>query len=159
MAAGTLSVAGAFALGCTAMTDADVARTAAELRLAMGRLVRQVRREGSLLPIGQAAVLGHLDRTGPMTTSDLAVAERVRPQSMARTVTQLVALGYVDQAPHPTDRRKVLLSASTAGSKALEDHREMRTGWLAEAIAQRLTPAEQKALARSVELLGRLTEA
>jgi DNA-binding MarR family transcriptional regulator len=141
------------------MTDADVARTAAELRLAMGRLVRQARRESSLLPIGQAAVLGHLDRTGPMTTSDLAVAERVRPQSMARTVAQLVALGYVDQAPHPTDRRKVLLSASTAGARALEDHREMRTGWLAEAIAQRLTPAEQKALARSVELLGRLTEA
>ena len=141
------------------MTDApDVAHTAAELRLAMGRLVRQVRQEGSLLPIGQAAVLGHLDRTGAMTTSDLAVAERVRPQSMARTVSQLTAIGFIDQAPHPTDRRKVLLTASAAGRAALEEHRERRTGWLAEAIAQRLTPAEQKALARCVELLGRLTE-
>ncbi|HMJ32775.1 MAG TPA: MarR family transcriptional regulator [Baekduia sp.] len=142
------------------MTDAapDVARTAADLRLALGRLVRQVRREASLLPIGQAAVLGHLDRTGPMTTSDLAAAERVRPQSMARTVALLVGLGLVEQAPHPTDGRKILVSASAAGRAALEDQRERRAGWLAEAIAEKLTPAEQKTLASSVALLGRLTE-
>jgi DNA-binding MarR family transcriptional regulator len=137
--------------------DPDVARTAAELRLAIGRLVRQVRKEASL-PTGQAAVLGHLDRTGPMTTSELAAAERVRPQSMARTVAQLVSLGLVQQAPHPSDRRKVLLSVSPAGRAALEEQRERRTGWLAEAIAERLSPAEQKVLARSVELLDRLTE-
>jgi DNA-binding MarR family transcriptional regulator len=141
------------------MTDAapDVARTAADLRLVIGRLVRQVRQEATL-PMGQAAVLGHLDRTGPMTTSDLAAAERVRPQSMARTVARLVELGLVEQASHPTDRRKVLISATAAGRAALEEQRERRAGWLAEAITEKLTPAEQRTLARSVELLGRLTE-
>jgi DNA-binding MarR family transcriptional regulator len=140
------------------MTDApDVARTAADLRLTLGRLARQVRAEASM-PMGQTAVLGHLYRTGPMTTSDLAAAERVRPQSMARTVALLVGLGLVEQQPHPTDGRKVLLSVSPAGRAALEEQRERRAGWLAEAIAEKLSPAEQKTLARGVELLARLTE-
>lgn len=139
------------------MTDADVARTASELRLALGRLVRRVRAELSL-PLGQAAVLGHLDRTGPMTTSELAVAERVRPQSMARTVAQLIDLGLVATRPHPSDGRKTLLLLTPAGTAALEDQRERRAEWLARAIEQQLTPAEQKTLARSVELLDRLTE-
>jgi DNA-binding MarR family transcriptional regulator len=143
--------------GMAAGSDVDVARTANELRLVLGRLVRRVRAEAAL-PLGQGAVLGHLDRTGPMTTSDLAAAERVRPQSMARTVAQLVELGLIRAAPHPTDRRKTLLSATAAGRAALEDQRDRRAGWLAEAIAQQLSPAEQRTLARSVELLGRLTE-
>ncbi|HEY6760548.1 MAG TPA: MarR family transcriptional regulator [Baekduia sp.] len=137
--------------------DVDVPRLAADLRLALGHIVRRVRAEAHL-PTGQAAALGHLDRVGPMTTSDLAAAERVRPQSMARTVAQLVAAGQIAARPHPTDGRKTLLTITRAGRAALGDQRGRRAGWLAEAIAQELSPSEQRTLARGTALLNRLAD-
>ena len=39
--------------------------------------------------------------TGPQTTSALAAAERVRPQSMAQTIAELEAAGLVARRPRP----------------------------------------------------------
>jgi DNA-binding MarR family transcriptional regulator len=142
----------------SAVTDDDIARTATDLRLVLGRLVRRARRESSVLPLSQMAVLGHFDRGGPMTTSELAAAERVRPQSMARTVALLGGAGLVDARPHPEDGRKTLLAISTTGLATLTAQRERREGWLAEAIERELTPAERRTLTRSIALLERLTE-
>ena len=136
----------------------DIAGTAADLRLVLGRLVRRVRRESSVLPLSQMAVLGHLDRNGPQTTSDLAAAERVRPQSMARTVTLLTGERLIDARPHPSDGRKTLLAISPAGLATLTAQRERREGWLAEAIERELTAAERRTLTQSIALLERLTE-
>ncbi|HXA57536.1 MAG TPA: MarR family transcriptional regulator [Streptosporangiaceae bacterium] len=138
------------------MTEDDAARTARELRLILGSLVRRVRSSDQELPLAQAGVLGYLDREGPMTTSDLAAVQHVRHQSMARTVAQLTGAGLVEPGPHPTDGRKVLLRITTAGRAAVGQRRDRRAGWLAEAISTRLTPAEQQALADVLPLLGRL---
>ena len=137
------------------MSDPAATRVASELRLALGRLVRRVRAESGV-PLGQLAVLGLLDREGPHTTSDLAAAQRVRHQSMARTVGQLVALGLVAQAPHASDRRKTVLSITAAGRARLEDERTRRVDWLAAAIEDELAPEELRALERGIELLARL---
>jgi DNA-binding MarR family transcriptional regulator len=138
--------------------DDDVARLASDLRLTVGRLVRRVRAESSLMPVGQTAVLGRLDREGPMTTSDLAAAERVRPQSMARTVTLLQDEGFVESEPHPTDGRKTLLRIAPPGLEKLTVQRQGREGWLAEALESELSAAERRALRRTVALLDRLTD-
>ena len=66
----------------------SVARAASELRLVLGQLIRRLRVEHNFA-ISHATVLGRLDREGPRTTSALAAAERVRPQSMAQTVSDL----------------------------------------------------------------------
>jgi DNA-binding MarR family transcriptional regulator len=136
----------------------DVARLASDLRLTVGRLVRRVRAESSLMPVGQTAVLGRLDREGPMTTSDLAAAERVRPQSMARTVSLLADEGYVESEAHPTDGRKTLLRIAPAGLEKLVAQREGREHWLAEALETELTVAERRTLRRSMALLDRLAD-
>lgn len=136
----------------------DVARLASDLRLTLGRLVRRARAESTLLPVGQTAVLGRLDREGPMTTSDLAAAEKVRPQSMARTVSLLQDEGFIAGEPHPTDGRKTLLRIAPAGLEKLVAQRDGREHWLAEALAGELTAAERKALRKTVVLLDRLTE-
>jgi DNA-binding MarR family transcriptional regulator len=136
----------------------DVARLAADLRLTLGRLVRRARAESTLLPVGQTAVLGRLDREGPMTTSDLAAAERVRPQSMARTVALLQQEGFVVGEPHPTDGRKTLLKIAPAGLETLTVQRQGREGWLAEALEAELSAAERRSLRRTVALLDRLTD-
>ncbi|HWI74971.1 MAG TPA: MarR family transcriptional regulator [Baekduia sp.] len=136
----------------------DVARLAADLRLTLGRLVRRARAESTLLPVGQTAVLGRLDREGPMTTSDLAAAERVRPQSMARTVSLLQSEGFILGEPHPTDGRKTLLRIAPAGLEKLTAQRQGREGWLAEVLATELSAAERRSLSKSVALLDRLTD-
>jgi DNA-binding MarR family transcriptional regulator len=135
----------------------DPALLASELRLILGRLIRRMRSEGRI-PIAQLAVLGRLDRGGPATVSALATAERVRPQSMSQTVSELEADGLLTRRPDPTDRRQLLVELTDAGHATLADERRHREGWLARAIAEDLSPAERRALEASLEPLRRLAD-
>ncbi|MEU9128633.1 MarR family transcriptional regulator [Kitasatospora sp. NPDC048540] len=137
------------------MDDVDPLELAAELRLALGTLVRGLR-VGDELPQNQAAVLGWLVREGPRTTSELADLQRVRHQSMARTVALLTEAGLVEQQPHASDGRKVLIAATARGTGALHAQRARREGAIATAIAERLSPPEQQVLREAVTLLRRL---
>jgi DNA-binding MarR family transcriptional regulator len=137
--------------------------TAADLRLAVGRLVREMRRETTGLPPRQAAVLGHLDRSGPLTVADLAAAERVSHQAMTRLVAALADAGLVGPVPRGTaaadlDRRRKPLALSAAGRRALEAQRAHRSSRLAAAITAELTDEEHRALARAIGLLDRLAQ-
>ena len=135
----------------------DLTRSASELRIVLGQLVRRLRAEHTF-SISQGVVLARLDREGPQTTSALATAERVRPQSMAQTVAELQSAGLVSRTPDPTDGRRVLIELTAGGRDALAADRRRREGWLAEAMAAELTPEEQETLIRAVPLLRRLTQ-
>jgi DNA-binding MarR family transcriptional regulator len=130
-------------------------RTASELRIVLGRLVRRLRSENTF-PISQGLVLTRLDREGPKTASALAAAEGVRHQSMAQTVADLESAGLVARRPHPVDRRQILIELTESGSRELAHDRGRREGWLARAIETELTPEEQEILAKAVPLIGRL---
>jgi DNA-binding MarR family transcriptional regulator len=136
----------------------DVAAVASDLRVVLGQLIRRLRAEHRF-PITHGAVLGRLDREGPQSVSDLAVAERVRPQSMAQTVGDLETDGLVERRPDPGDRRRALVSLTQAGRETLRLDRRHREGWLAEAMASELNAEEQAVVAEAVELLRRLAEA
>ena len=84
-------------------TQTTTAQLAHELRETVGRLVRRLRAEPGP-PFAQLAVLGRLDREGPASISDLAAAERMRPQSMAQTVRDLEDAGLVSRRPDPRGR-------------------------------------------------------
>ncbi|MFB6905857.1 MarR family winged helix-turn-helix transcriptional regulator [Streptomyces sp. P11-1] len=133
----------------------ESAAVAAELRAATGKLTRRVKREDQM-PVGQVAVLGALDRSGAMTTSELAADQRVRPQSMARAVGLLMDQGLITRRAHPTDGRKSLVELSAAGRALLEEERGRRTDWLAHAIESELAPDERELLARAITLVERL---
>jgi DNA-binding MarR family transcriptional regulator len=135
----------------------EIATSASELRIVLGQLVRRLRSEYAF-PIAQASVLSRLDREGPQTTSALAAAERVRPQSMAQTLAELETDGLISRRPDPADGRQVLIQLTPAGRDRLHDDRRRREGWLAEAIAGELTPSEQETLIAAVPLLRRLSE-
>jgi DNA-binding MarR family transcriptional regulator len=136
-------------------TKADPARVASDLRVVMGQLVRRLRAEHRF-GLSQAAVLGRLDREGPRSVSDLASAERVRPQSMAQTVGELESSGLVARRADPDDRRRALVELTDHGRAVLEEDRRQREGWLARAIVEDLSAEEQAVLADAVELLRRL---
>ena len=131
---------------------------AADLRLVLGRLVRRLRAERRGLSLMHVAVLGRLDRDGPSPIVRLADGERVRPQSMAATVSALEAAGLVDRGRDPADGRRVVIDLTPAGRRALAADREQRVGWLAGAIAADLSEREQRTLAAAVELLARLAD-
>jgi DNA-binding MarR family transcriptional regulator len=134
---------------------ASTARAASELRIVLGQLVRRLRAENSF-SISKGTVLARLDREGPQTTSALAAAERIRPQSMAQTLAELQADGLVARRPHPLDRRQILMELTERGHGALVEDRRRREGWLARAIDEELTPEEKEILIRAVPLLRRL---
>ena len=136
---------------------ANPALVASDLRVVLGQLVRRLRAEHRF-PLSHGAVLGRLDRDGPQGTSDLALAERVRPQSMAQTLGDLEADGLIVRRPDPDDGRRVLIELSEAGREALEEDRRHREGWLARSIDEQLSDDEREVLARAVELLQRLSQ-
>ena len=104
-------------------------------------------------------MLGRLDREGPASISDLAAAERMRPQSMAQTVRDLEAAGLVSRRPDPDDGRRAFVELTPAGLELLHATRAQREGWLSEALERELTPAERKTLREALELLERLASA
>jgi DNA-binding MarR family transcriptional regulator len=132
----------------------EITAAAGELRIVLGQLVRRLRSEHTF-PIAQATVLSRLDREGPQTTSALATAENVRPQSMAQTLAELEVDDLIVRHPDPADRRQVLIELTVRGRERLAEERQRREGWLATAIAE-LTPEEQQTLIEAVPLLRRL---
>jgi DNA-binding MarR family transcriptional regulator len=140
-----------------AQTETDTAALAADLRGVMGQLVRRLRRE-NLFPLHQASVLGRLDRCGSQSVSDLAAAERVRPQSMAQTVGDLEGEGLVDRKPDPDDRRRALVTITEAGKNRIEADRRAREGWLVKAFEE-MPEADLAAIERTVEILRRVADA
>jgi DNA-binding MarR family transcriptional regulator len=138
-------------------TAVDTTRLASELRMVLGHLVRRLRAEHRF-SLSQAAVLGRLDREGTKSIGDLAVAERVRPQSMTQTVSDLEGDGLIARRTDPADGRRTLVELTEQGRETLQADRRKREGWLARAIAEDLSAAEQQVLTRAVELLRRLAE-
>ncbi|CAM5652500.1 MarR family transcriptional regulator OS=Streptomyces fumanus OX=67302 GN=GCM10018772_43880 PE=4 SV=1 [Streptomyces fumanus] len=133
----------------------DDQRLAEELRSTIGHLVRTVR-GADTMPSGEAAVLGHLDRGGPLTTANVAHRWGVSHQSAARAVKDLLAQGLVRSEAHPSDGRKLLLHLTPAGRDRLAAERRRRADWLGAAIGEALTPEERHTLAAALPLLGRL---
>lgn len=133
----------------------------AELRTLMGQLKRRLREQadvGDLTP-SQTSALLRLEREGPLTTSVLARAEGVRPQSMGQTVAVLQAAGHVGGEPDPADGRQVLLSVTPASRAWISAGRAARQDWLTQAIDHELSPAERTEIGRALVLLRRLTAA
>lgn len=138
-------------------TTTDAAPLAGELRVVLGRLMRRLRAEHGF-SLAQGAVLGRLDREGPQSVSDLAGKERMRPQSMAQTVSDLEAEALVERHPDPDDRRRALVSLTKAGVELINATRERREGWLVRAIED-LPDDDRETVERAVVLLGHLADA
>jgi DNA-binding MarR family transcriptional regulator len=138
-----------------AVTD-PVAELAGRLRLAVARLARQLRQtaESDLSPT-QLATIATLDRTGPVTLSELAALERVAPPSITRAVGRLVEAGLVARQPDPHDGRITRVSLTAAGRALLERNRSRRSAWLATRLRE-LPPDEVERLAAAAEVLEHL---
>ena len=142
-----------------AWSPAEVA-LAAELRIVLGQLMRRMREQvrGMDVTKSQAAVLSRLERHGAATATDLARAEGVRPQSMAKIIQALEAAGLVSGSADPKDGRKTLLELTEEAREEYRTGRRAREDWLTQAIAETLTPEEIEHLAHTTALFRRLAQ-
>jgi DNA-binding MarR family transcriptional regulator len=140
------------------MTTAAI--LAQDLRALLGKLKRRLRDQaqgGDLTP-SQVSVLLRLEKEGPATTSNLARAEGMRPQSMAPVIAALESAGMIAGTPDPADGRQTLLALTSACRKWLEKGRAARQDWLTRTLQAKLSPNELEEVAKAVELLERLVD-
>ncbi len=133
------------------------AQLAHELRDAITRLNRRVRQARPVgdLTIAQLSALTSLELAGALTPRELADLERVQPPTMTKIVGRLEEAGLVQRAPHPTDGRQVILSATERGRVVYAQFERSRDQWLAQRLSE-LTGPERAALAAAAEILQRV---
>ena len=139
-------------------TQATTAQLAHELRETVGRVIRRLRAEPGP-PVGQLAVLGRLDREGPASISDLAAADRMRPQSMAQTVRDLEDAGLVSRRPDPEDGRRSFVELTPVGLQSLQATRARREDWLTQTLDRELDAEQRELLRQALTLLDRVAGA
>jgi DNA-binding MarR family transcriptional regulator len=133
---------------------------AAALRPAAGNLYRKLKQspvQGEAT-LAETSTLGRLERNGPATSSDLARADRISPQSMGVTVAALEERGLIERSRDPLDGRRVVLSITEAGRQVVNDKRGARTALMAAALRDGFTEAELGLLLAAAPVIQRLAE-
>jgi DNA-binding MarR family transcriptional regulator len=140
-----------------AQVETDSRLAAPDLRMAVTRLSRRLRRERQEdnLTLNQLAVLVTLDASGPSTLGELAAIERLSAPSMTRIVQPLVTAGLVRREARDSDARQVVVHLTDSGAELLMSAYERRDRWLAERLDD-LTPSERRVLREAMPLLERL---
>lgn len=130
---------------------------ASDLRISVVRLARRLRTERADhgLTLGQISMLATIDKHGPMTASELATHEGIRPPSVTRTVDSLAALDLVTRTCAAEDRRQTVIALTPAAVALLTEDRRRRDALLAD-LLESLSPSDRALLARAAPLLDRL---
>jgi len=92
----------------------------------------------------QFFLLGHLCTQGPSGMSCIATLMDHSMPAATGLVQRLEKLGYVKRSADKEDRRKVLVQATTKGSRLVEGIRQEMAANL-EKVMERLEPTEQRA--------------
>jgi len=131
-----------------------------DLKILITRLRRQLREVASTdeLTAAQVSMLTRLAILGESTTSELAGAERIRPQSMATIVKALEDYGLIQRGDDPYDGRRQLLTLTPLGLERALGAQATWDEWLADALQVRYTKAERKTIVDALALLNRLVE-
>jgi DNA-binding MarR family transcriptional regulator len=138
--------------------SASALQASLDVRVVIGRLRRRlmaVTDADDLTPT-QASVLMRLGRGDVSTASALAIAEHVRPQSMAVTLSALEQLGLISRTPDPSDGRRQIVELTDAGRERVEGARAAGHEWLATSFQTQLTEDERQAVIAAMALLERL---
>ena len=132
---------------------------AAALRAAISRLQRRLRSEDGAAGVGPTAlgVLARLHLLGTASPADLAARERLRPQSLTRSLRALQAAHLVARAADPADRRRAVLQVTGAGEAVLRETMRGRVSWLAR-VLRGLSASERETVRAAIPILERLAD-
>jgi DNA-binding MarR family transcriptional regulator len=150
-------------MNMTATQTRSDAGLSTALRISVSRLARRLRVERQAeglasLSDTQLAALAVLEKHPLMTPGELADHEKVQPPSMTRVIAVLEERKLVMRAPHPTDRRQVVLTVTEEGRALVVQARRRRDAWLAKRLKE-LTPDERAVLRAAAPVLEKLSQA
>ena len=134
---------------------------ATALRTGVHRLVKLLRRETrneAQLSLTERSTLGLLYPDLRLAPSGIARMEKVTTQSMSQVINHLMELDLIDRTPSGEDKRKVLVSLTPAGRSYVEQLRRDKQEWLANALHEKLDPAEKESLMHALHLLTKLID-
>jgi DNA-binding MarR family transcriptional regulator len=136
------------------LTTLDSVELANGLRPVLLQLNRHLRRE--LAPLGitanQAALLHAINTNPGIGVRALAEREGVSAPAMSGYLDRLEAAGLVGRVRSREDRRRVGLTVTKDGARALRSARSRRTAWLA-ARLKRLSDEQRTAIAAAIDPL------
>lgn len=136
----------------------DELELATALRLAVGRLARQLRRHAvGGLTASQYSALASVHRLGAVRPTELAASEGVSAPTLSRIVARLEERGYLTRVPDAVDRRSYQVALSAEGRAALARIRGERAALLARGLAA-LGERDRLAIAQAVSPLEQLVE-
>jgi DNA-binding MarR family transcriptional regulator len=136
------------------------AAVAQRLRIFAGRLRRRLQDASSVngLSAPQASALARLVSSEPSSASQLAGAERVRPQSMAKTLAALHEQGLIRRQADAEDARRQLIFLTDEGRAYARGARASREEWLTGVFERRFTEAERLVIDQALTMLERVVE-
>ncbi|MBA8796191.1 DNA-binding MarR family transcriptional regulator [Friedmanniella endophytica] len=141
-------------------TQLTATECAEQVRITVSRVRRRLREtyDRQQLTPSQISLLSRLEQGGPSSASDLATAERVRPQSVATTLGILLERGLVERRPDPDDGRRQLVSLTAEGRAFVTGARSQGEHWLADGIAETCDPDQIALIAEAMRLLQRVAD-
>jgi len=146
------------------MPDQDTSLLAQELRVAVGRVARRLRRisaeedaPGSI-KFNELLVLVRLARDGASSPSEIARHEQVTSQAIAAVVRSLEAAGLVTRDAHSTDGRRTLVTITRAGRAAVHSHDQAALDAMVEVLGDYYSSGEIRRLESVLPLLNRLAD-
>ena len=139
--------------------DHETQQLAEDLREAIGRFVRVIRRDASTPSDARMEVLAMLGEDGAMSVAALAARRMVKHQSMRLLVGELADDGLVVREADPGDRRSRTVRVTEAGRQPLSRSRGSRASSIACRLRERLSPQERSVVREAIALLKRLGDA
>ncbi|GAA2807674.1 MarR family transcriptional regulator [Kribbella solani] len=141
--------------------SASAGQAASQVRVVFGRVKRRLNElaETDDLTPSQSSVLSRIDKDGPASASELAAAERIRPQSIAAILTALREADLIQRHPDPADGRRQVVSLTTSGRRRLQGDRKVRQEWLTRTLQDHCTEAERQTIIKALALLDHAIEA
>jgi DNA-binding MarR family transcriptional regulator len=139
-------------------TAPDIAALASQLRIAVARMARTLRREaGEGITPTMMCALATIEHHGPMTVGALAEHERVTKPTVTRTVRALVDQGLVVRTGDVEDGRVAWLTLSVEGRRLVHRVRRRKDEYLARRL-RGLAQDEIEALQRAADVLTRIED-
>lgn len=138
-------------------TPTDTVAVADALRPVLLRVGRELRREARAVGISpeQVSLLVAIKYAPGVGARELAARERISPPAMTKHVDRLERDGLVTRTPSPGDKRRIGLTLTDDGQRALRRVRSRRTAWLASRLRE-LSADELAAVEAAIEPLSRL---
>jgi DNA-binding MarR family transcriptional regulator len=142
----------------TTASQRDLSEQAARLRLAVNRMARRLRQEASTdLGPASIAALATIERSGPLTPSEVARIEGIQRPTATRILGRLTEAGLVSRTTDPSDGRSSIVQVTADGRKTLNRLRKRKTAYLARTM--RALPDDDVAtLTRAAEILEQVLE-